>query len=72
MWSLVYIYIIIIIITIDLFLYVSITKCENYSKNWPLIEMKNNLFNPQHLIKNIKLVQGNNLTSYFQLGLAWS
>lgn len=44
MWSLVYI-IIIIIINVHLFLYVSITKCVNYSRNWTLIEMENNLFN---------------------------
>lgn len=41
MWS----FVIIIIIIIGLFLYVSITKCVNYSRNWTLIEMENNLFN---------------------------
>jgi len=41
MWS----FVIIIIIIVDLFLYVSITKCVNYSSNWTLIEMENNLFN---------------------------
>jgi hypothetical protein len=40
------------VIIIDLFLYVSITKFVNYSKNLTLIEMENNLFNHNISSKN--------------------